>query len=150
MLDEKALRRDGFTEGIRVVLGDGQEWSLPEHVFCTFPDYDEDGRIVAGYRVFYGEDADADLDAWFGSAEVDPDERENAKMRLASSLLLRNYDLDLPALRTLLRKSGADSASVEMWTGLTRAVLGLSPKASAGGSEQPSSPTESPADSPSP
>lgn len=129
MLDEKALRKPGFTEGSKATLGDGQEWTLPEYVYCFYPDYDENGRIVATGQTSYGPDADADLEVWLGSAEVEPIQRINAMMRVSAGLLLRNYDLDLPALRVLLKKSNSDEASREMWQGLTRAVLGLTPKA---------------------
>ncbi len=129
MLDEKALRKPGFTEGTRVTLADGQEWSIPEYVYEFFPDYDESGRIVASGRASFGAETDADLDVWLGSAEVEPIDRIGAMMRVASNLLLKNYDLDMPALRSLLRKNSADEKSREVWDGLTRAVLGLSPKA---------------------
>lgn len=129
MLDEKALRKPEFAEGTRVVLGDGQEWSLPEYTYTFFPVIDEAGRIVAGGRTSYGADVDADLDVWLGSAEVEPIERISAQMRVISNLLLRNYDLDVDALQVLLRKNNAEEANREMWTGIVNAVLGCSPKA---------------------
>jgi hypothetical protein len=137
VLDEKALRKPGFTEGSRVTLGDGQEWTLPEYTYCFYPDSDEDGRIVASGRTSYGHDHDADLDVWLGSAEVEPVDRISAQMRVVSNLLLQNYNLEMADLQVLLRKNNADEASRDTWAAITRAVLGLSPKASAGGSERP-------------
>lgn len=137
MLDEKALRKPEFTEGSRVALADGQEWTLPEYTYCFYPDYDESGRIVASGRTSYGPDVDADLDVWLGAADVEPIERIGAQMRVVGDLLLRNYDLDITALQTLLRKNNADETSCEMWAAIVRAVLGLAPKAQAGGSGRP-------------
>jgi hypothetical protein len=128
-LDEKALRKPEFTEGSKVVLGDGQEWTLPDYTYCFFPDYDESGRIVANGHTSYGPDADADLDVWLGSAEVEPIARINAQMRVVSNLLLKNYDLKITDLQILLRKNNADDNLREMWAAVTRAVLGISPKA---------------------
>ena len=122
-LDEKALRKPEFTEGVRVTLGDGQEWTLPEYSYSFYPEYDDSGRIVAGGRTSYGADADADLDAWLGSAEVAPLDRIAAQMRVASNLLLRNYSLGIADLQVLLRKNNAEDASRAMWEALTRAVL---------------------------
>lgn len=129
MLDEKALRKPGFSEGSRVVLGDGQEWTLPEYTYSFYPEYGEDGRITAGGRTSYGPEVDADLDVWLGSAEVEPIDRIGAQMRVVSGLLLRNYDLDLPALQVLLKKNNADESSRKVWEGVVHAVLGVSPKA---------------------
>ena len=127
MLDEKALRKDGFQDGARIVLGDGQEWSIPEYVYVFIPEYDNDGRIVAGGRASFGE-VDADLDIWLGSADVDPYERISAMMRVACHLIMRNYELDIAALQVLLPRNSSDPANRDMWAALTRAVQGLSPK----------------------
>ena len=129
MLDELALRKEGFEEGTRVVLADGQEWSIPEYTFIFMPEYGEDGRITAGGRASFGADVDADLDVWLGSVDVQPIERLSAMMRVACELLTKNYNLDISALQTLLKKDGGDPANREMWAELTRAVQGLSPKA---------------------
>lgn len=128
-LDEVALRKPEFTEGIRVTLGDGQEWAIPEYTYDFFPDYDENGRIFANGRTSYGPDLDADLNVWLGSVEVEPIERVNAMMRVAGGLLLKNYDLQLADLQVLLRKNNSDEKACDVWKGLCQAVMGIAPKA---------------------
>ncbi len=47
MLDEKALRKPGFSEGYRVTLADSQEWTLPKPKIRFKPKV-VDGKVEVG------------------------------------------------------------------------------------------------------
>jgi hypothetical protein len=130
-LDEVALRKPGFHEGVRVALADGQEWALPEFRYRFFPGRDDDGKIVAKGRVTYGPERDRDIDLVLGALEVDPGDRLDAKLRVAAELLLANYDLTDDMLADLLPMEMGDEGLTTMWRDILLAIQGVSvPKAS--------------------
>lgn len=131
ILNEPALRKAGFTDGPRIALGDGQEWTFPRPWIRLYPRVAADGSIeVAGGRS-YGDDHEADLGRMFSLIEGNGDQVERIKVRfsLAVKLLLKNYDLDNAALRTLLALAPDEPANVEMWAQVDRVLMGLAPKA---------------------
>jgi len=127
-LDEKARRRDPFAGGVPVVLGDGQEWSLPRPRIGFYPGVGEDGSLRFGEQPesVFGRDYDALLDAYVeaedGSAAI------RSLLSLAVDLLRRNYDLPPADLRTLLPRFYDDDGNTEMWRAVADVAVGRSPK----------------------
>jgi hypothetical protein len=137
MLDEKALRKPDFSEGPKVALGDGQEWTFPRPWLRLYPVRDGDGSIGLGGGMSYGADYEDKLDTLVDLGD-DPDkeyERMSIMVGLAAGLLLCNYDLTDRALRRLLPLDTSAEANGAMW-GAIGAVLGGSsaPKPTADGS----------------
>jgi hypothetical protein len=139
-LDEKALRKEGFSEGSAVRLGDGQLWTFPKPHLSMFSQV-ADGKIEAGYIFTHGKDYADRLDQYIECE--DTFEKMCIQLELASGLLLRNYDLDNKALRRLISidTDGAD-VDPEMWPAIQAVLFGRdAPKPSAVGSDSASQPT---------
>lgn len=136
-LDEPALRRPDFDDGVAVELADGQEWTFPALWYRTFPRKTEGGGVETVMRVTYGPEHDADLEILFGSKEAEAHVQVDAMTRLAATLLLRNYDLDDDALAKLLPFDARSESSQGMWGRVVRAIRGERPKPSAAGSDGP-------------
>jgi hypothetical protein len=130
-LDEAALRRPEWTEGVSVVLCDGQTWHLPRPELGDFYFVrGDDGKTVARRGSTFGADYEALLDLYM-DAETGADQAV-ALYDLAVALLARNYDL--PAdLRTILRVVPSGSPGRDdneaMWETIAEAALGRVPKA---------------------
>lgn len=134
-LDEIALRKPGFREGLRVRLADGQEWALPPLLFESFPEVDATGTVVLRDSVpTYGPEHDRDLDVLLSVGDVDPDEHFRASTVLAANLLRSNYELTSGDLRSLLVWR-SDGSTTEMWADVIAGLQGFRPKPSAGGSD---------------
>lgn len=144
-LDERALRRDTFTDGPRIVLGDGQEWTLPKPVIdldapkrVDFrPTVGPDGQLVmdGGRLLFessFGPEWDARVEA-FQIAEPGLEET-NLLLNLAWDLLQRNYALEAAEAYYLLPVRTNDEANAAMWEAIVDVILGRSPKPTASGS----------------
>jgi hypothetical protein len=129
MLDEKALRRSGFSAGYPVILADGQEWTLPKPRI-RFKPHVVDGRIEIGGGPSFGPEFDEKLDILFGVVEVDPAERLRVKFEVAVRLLAANYDLSLDQFAELIVLEPGDPASEERWEQLCNAIMGIAPKPS--------------------
>jgi len=130
-LDEAALRRPEFTEGHRIKLGDGQEWTFPKPRIRFFPVRDKSGGIDVGMKADFGEAHRETLAALMDRTGDDIEagvERFRLRLELAVGLLTQNYDLDDAALQTLLAMDFDDPALVEMWTKLGDVLQGRSPK----------------------
>lgn len=145
-LDERALRREGFSDGPRIQLGDGQEWTFPRPAIRTYPIRREGGGFEMGARLTYGR---AFADRWEDIYDAEPGWDQVAiVLELAAELLSRNYDLDDRALGALLARDFQEEGNREMWTEIESVLQGTyAPKLSAGGSDSPSSSTESTATS---
>lgn len=142
MLDEKALRRPGFTEGSTVKLGDGQAWTFPKPYLSMHTQVGPDGKLYAGSVFTFGKDYADRLDDYI-EAESEFD-RLVIQLELAAGLLLRNYDLDNRALRRLisLDMDGDTDKDKEMWPSIQAVLFGRDvPKPSAVGSDTASQPT---------
>jgi hypothetical protein len=137
MLDEKALRKPDFSEGPKVALGDGQEWTFPRPWLRFYPVRDGDGAIGLGGGWSYGADYEDKLDDLVDLGD-DPDkeyERMSIMVGLAASLLLRNYALTDRELRRLLPLDMSAEANAEMWSETGKVLGGSSaPKPTADGS----------------
>ena len=135
-LDEKALRRPGFTEGHRVMLADGQEWTFPRPMVRFFPAKAAE-KVVMGAE--YGHDAEYET-LRDELIEVDATDVYNAtrlQVQIAGLLLLANYDLDNKQLRALLPLIPDDDANDAMWGDLIPVIMANPPKPSPVGSELP-------------
>jgi hypothetical protein len=140
MLDEKTLRKPDFSEGPKVALGDGQEWTFPRPWLRLYPVRDGDGTIGLGGGMSYGADYEDKLDALIDLGD-DPDkeyERISIMVGLAAGLLLQNYDLTDRALRRLLPLDTSTEANGAMWNEVGGILGGRHPKAlTADGSATP-------------
>lgn len=149
MLDEKTLRREGWTEGPKVKLRDGQEWTFPRPWMTLFPGRDEQGNIAIYNVDLYGVDHLEELDRFHELGEEDGFARTAIILTLASRLLLLNYDLTDRQLRSLLPMELRGDADNSAWEAVRGVVFGQSPKPGDVGSDAPSSPTGSEEISPS-
>lgn len=124
MLDEKALRKPGFSEGTPVVLGDGQEWTLPKPDPVIYPGMGADGRISAFVRLSYGREHDDVFDAAFAPGpDADDEAVIMAQIHLAAMLLMDNYELPGGALAELLTVRPDQPESLAWWEAFKEAVV---------------------------
>jgi len=128
-LDERALRKPGFTEGYAVALADGQEWSFPR-ARIRFKPVVTDGRVEVGGGPSFGPEYDRQLDVLFGVADVEPIERLRVQFEMAVRLLRVNYALADDDLAELLALEVEDEASEARWEQITEALMGIAPKPS--------------------
>ncbi|QEH38643.1 hypothetical protein OJF2_72490 [Aquisphaera giovannonii] len=137
MRDERTLRRATFTDGPRVVLGDGQAWAFPRPWLRLYPVRGEDGRLAVGGGMSYGAEYEDLVDRL---VECGPDDRSGrlaVQFQMAADLLGRNYELDDRDLRRLLAVDLADPACEARWEQINQVLLGQPPKPSADGSATP-------------
>jgi hypothetical protein len=127
MLDEKALRRPGFSEGTPVTMADGQVWTLPKPRFRFKPKI-VDGRVEIGGGATFGPESDGDLEILYGVVDVGAEEFLRVKMAMAVRLLRANYELTDDDLGDLLVLEPGDAASDDRWTAISDAVAGIAPK----------------------
>jgi hypothetical protein len=116
MIDELALRRPAFVEGVRIRLANGQQWSFPDR-----PPHPEDQELIALLQAV-------------DEAE-DAHERLRGELALAILLLSRNYDLGPDDYQAILGYPQDDPAIAAMQTALhelairqSRDLPRLSPK----------------------
>lgn len=131
MLDEKALRKPGFVEGARVTLGDGQEWSIPRPRLRLVSARTPEGDVAIKSSPLVAEHRQADMDAMLEAADRSWEgDHEGfvayimARARLATGLLLDNYDLDDAALATLLPVLFDDEPNAAMWDEIAGVLRG--------------------------
>ena len=134
-LDERSLRRPGFTEGTSVVLGDGQAWTFPRPWLRLYPVRRPDGSIAVGGGLGFDADYDELADRLAAGESDDPLQRLELQFRLAAGLLCRNYNLTDAHLRRLLAVDLDDEACRERWERINEVLLGRAPKRSADGSD---------------
>lgn len=137
MLDERSLRRPGFSPGPEVTLGDGGQWSLPVPTLRLFPIRGDDGQIAVGGGPSFGAEFEALMDELADCDLEDATARLTIQFRMAVLLLLRNYDLSDHALRELLIIDAEDPECRERWQAINRTMTGRAPKPSADGSAAP-------------
>jgi hypothetical protein len=129
MLDEKALRRPGFTEGHKITLADGQEWTFPKPRIRLKPKI-VDGRVEIGGGPSFGPEYDEEFDTLFGAADVDPIERLRVKFAMAVRLLSANYGLKPEDYAELIVLEPGEPTSDKRWEQLSNVLLGIAPKPS--------------------
>jgi hypothetical protein len=129
VLDEKALRKPGFSEGYPVTMADGQAWVMPKPRIRFKPRV-VDGRVEIGGGATFGPESDGDMEILFGAADVEPAERLRVKFAMAVRLLASNYDLKPDDFAELIVLEPGDEASDERWDQLNQAIMGIAPKPS--------------------
>ncbi len=137
MLDESALRRPDFSDGHRVILGDGQPWTLPRPWLRLYPVRGPEGQITVGGGVGFGAEFEALMDDLTASDPDDLTGRLAIQFRMAALLLTRNYRLTDRDLRELLVVDASDPACRERWAEINQVLMGRPPKPSADGSATP-------------
>jgi hypothetical protein len=126
-LDEKSLRKPEFSEGLKVTLADGQDWTLPKPRIRFKPRI-VDGRVEIGGGASFGPEFDDKLDILFGVTDADPSERLRVKFEVAVRLLASNYNLEPDNFAELIVLEPGDPASDERWEQLSNAIMGIAPK----------------------
>ena len=137
MLDEWALRRPGFTEGTRIVLGDGQLWTFPRPWLRLYPVRAEDGQLTVGGGMGFGALHDDLVDQLVDCEPGDTMGRLTLQFQMASALLAHNYELSDRNLRSLLAIDLADPECESRWQQINQVLLNSPPKHSADGSATP-------------
>jgi len=123
--DENALRKPGFIEGTRIVLGDGQAWSFPPVKIRIYPDVADDGSLTARFKpTYYADGMEKEVDALFGVGSPDAVEYLTAQFSVAVKLLKSNYDLPNAAFSELLGWVRDDPTSEKMWDKVRAIVMG--------------------------
>jgi hypothetical protein len=126
-LDERALRRPEFEEGVPIALSDGQEWHFPRPVMRDFyPALNREGELVLTPGSGFGPGYDALVDAFILATTVN--DEHITLVALALDLLKRNYAIEPFHLRYLLRlKRPGDpeeERNGEMWAQIAAVALG--------------------------
>ena len=137
MLDETSLRRPEFSDGRRVILGDGQAWTLPRPWLRLYPVRDPNGEITVGGGVGFGAAFEALMDDLTASDPDDATARLAIQFRMAALLLTRNYHLTDRDLGELLVVDASDPACRERWAEINQVLMGRPPKRSADGFATP-------------
>jgi hypothetical protein len=137
MLDERSMRRPEFTEGPRIELGDGQEWTFPRPWLRLYPVRAPGGGFTVGGGLGYGANHDDLVDRLIDCDLNDTPTRLALQFEMAALLLGRNYTLADRDLRRLLAIDLADPACENRWTQINQVLLGRPPKPSADGSATP-------------
>lgn len=140
VLNELALRRPEFVEGVTITLSDGQAWAFPLPVVVDYyPRRGPDGKAYVSQGFDLGPVYD-DLLEQYVAAE-DPATELAVLAALAFELLARNYTLTFQDLRHLLRIKPPGhperEANNAMWGAVADTVVGVAPKPSPVGSSSP-------------
>ena len=128
-LDEKALRKPGFSEGVKLTLADGQEWVLPKPRLRFKPRI-VNGKVEIGGGSSFGPEFDDKFDILFGIVDAEPAERLRIKFEVAVELLATNYDLKPGDFARLIVLEPGDPESEQRWDQLCDAIMGIAPKPS--------------------
>jgi hypothetical protein len=118
-LNETELRTEAFTEGRRVQLADGQEWTFPKPKSRFYPARDANGKFGLGGGSTYDEEYRELMSTYLGSNENDIYARWTIKVQIICHLLLANYSLSDEALAALLTVNFEDESNMGMWQSLT-------------------------------
>ena len=129
-LDERALRKPGFSEGYGVVLADGQTWIFPKPRIRFRPKIGADGRVEVGGGPGFGPEYDQQIDVLYGMTEAEPIEQLRVRFEVAVRLLQSNYELTSDQLSELIVYEAEDEAAQDQWVQLSRVIMGISPKPS--------------------
>lgn len=134
MLDEQALRRPDFSEGPRIILGDGHAWAFPRPWLRLYPVRGRDGNLTVGGGLGFGAEYDDLVDRLVECDPGDTTGRLGLQFQMAAALLCRNYSLNDRDLRRLLVIDLADPECEPRWRRINEVLLGAAPKPSADGS----------------
>jgi hypothetical protein len=136
VLDEKALRRPGFRDDVRVRLADGQEWALPKPRVKMGLMAGGDGGESVRFHVDFGTEYNRQLSEFYEATGL---AYYLATLKLAAILMRANYAIADDDLYSLLVFDFSDSAPPEERETLAtiqRLILGIAPKASGSGDDR--------------
>lgn len=128
MLDQKALRRDTFSEGYEVELWDKQMWTLPKPRLKFRPILGDDGSVSPGCKSGFGPEYDEKLDILNCVVEANNWDYLTVAFEVLVRLLLANYDLTQQDVSDLIMFDPEDEDNQEQWKPIIRAIRGLVPK----------------------
>jgi hypothetical protein len=135
VLDEKALRRPGFRDDVRVRLADGQEWSLPKPRVKLSRRTGQDGSRRLVETAELGPDYAGHLEAYEEACESG-EGAALAMFDLAAALLRENYTLTDQQADTLLEFRPDDPENDVLWGAILSTARGRAPKPSGSGDDQ--------------
>jgi hypothetical protein len=137
MLVEAERRKEGFTEGNKVTLADGHEWTFPKPKLRFFPCRGADGKMGLGAAGTFDQEYRELFTAFTEADKDEPFEFWSIKIQIACHLLLANYDLSDVELADLMPVIFDDDRNMEMWATLSPVCLSSPPKPSTSGSNAP-------------
>jgi hypothetical protein len=128
VLNEVELRTPEFTEGCRIKLADGQEWSFPRPHFRFWPSRDASGKIVVSARNTFDDEYRQLFMDYMNADRDDAYAMWTLKLQIACHLLLCNYAIPDDALGELLPVDFENETNQEMWMELGPILMGQLPK----------------------
>jgi hypothetical protein len=137
MLVEAERRKDGFTEGNKVTLADGQEWTFPKPRLRFFPYRGDDGKMGLGGSGTFDQEYRELFTAFTECDKDEPYQYWTLKIQIACHLLLANYELSDAELADLMPVMFDDESNMEMWANLSPVLLSQPPKPSTSGLNAP-------------
>jgi hypothetical protein len=136
-LVEAERRKEGFTEGNKVTLADGQEWTFPKPRLRFFPYRGDDGKMGLGGSGTFDQEYRELFTAFTECDKDEPYQYWTLKIQIACHLLLANYELSDTELADLMPVMFDDEPNMEMWGNLSPVCLSTPPKHSTDGSNTP-------------
>ena len=121
-LNEKALRKDSFTEGAVVKLADQQEWTFPKPTIELLPIITEGKAIFGPARPSFGQEY-WELFETYAQAE-NSGETMAALLNLAIYIIRKNYDISDEDVVNLFPFVYGDDENSEMWGQIADVAMG--------------------------
>lgn len=132
MKPEPECRRPEFSEGCKVKLADGQEWTFPKPILSLAPYRKEDGSLGLQRRAPFGAEFAAMFDRYIdkmaGETEDDLLAFLTLRVVLAVELLSRNYDLTDDEIQELFILDLDSPESTAMCHAIDEVLQGRNPK----------------------
>lgn len=133
MRPEFECRKPGFTEGCKVRMADGQEWTFPKPYLALVPHRTAEGVLALRASPPFGSEFQDGLQRYIDlqtseSSEDDILQRLTLRLVLAVELLQRNYDLTDEQVQELFVIEMNSDAATEMWSDINAVILGRNPK----------------------
>jgi hypothetical protein len=129
MLNEIALRKPEFQDGVKVRLADGQAWSFPLPKIHLAPEFAGEGSVSVGLKpTGMGLDYDRHYDVLTGAKDADPVDTWVARFSCAATLLRANYAVTNDDISSLFRWCATDPESDATWNQIDAITRGVHPK----------------------
>lgn len=128
MLDEVALRSSDFLEGIRIKLGDGQEWSFRRPRIRLVPTRGESGFFVSKMKPAPGQGKilEEAFEAMWNLTDKAGLDMWNLRFGAAVELLRSNYNLDEDQIASLLYWDTEEEECTDRWREIDNLIRGIS------------------------
>lgn len=139
MLDEAALRKPEFMDGVKIKLGDGQEWMFRRPRIRLAPKRGEDGSLTAGLKVAPGqaEVLEKCFEAMWNLSNETVVDTWSLRFGAASALLLANYSLTDDDIAELIYWDSEEPECFDRWELIDDLLRGVAPKVISAISELP-------------